>query len=305
MDKKELLECIKLAEENPFDYDKNGLSGLTGKKIIALLRNFSGKILNDQVTYLEVGVFQGLSLLSVADRVPGIDVYGIDNFAFFDREGKNLNIINERIGRLNARNAKIINKDYEDALENLNKYTGSRKIGLYFVDGPHDYRSQLMSLMLIKPYLANNAVIVIDDSNYRHVRQANRDFLMTNPEFKLIFQAYTKAHPSNLKGEDRRDVEKGWWNGINVILKDSNNSFSPFYPPTLRDRILFESDHHLHTVRFPEAIKKYSGLINLIASLSGKNRFRKDLTGTFKTLNTYSDNLTRDNYNKSFFADNS
>jgi len=305
MNIRELLECITEADKNPARYDKSILTGLSGEKIISLLRTFAGKILDNEKIYLEVGVFQGLTLLSIAETVPDFEVFGIDNFAFFDKDSKNLNIVNERMRKLKIKNAKIINEDFEDALENLNNFIGIKKIGLYFIDGPHDYRSQLMCLLLAKPYLADNAIIIVDDCNYRHVRQANRDFLLTNRDYKLIFQSYTKAHPSNLKGDARREVEAGWWNGINVILKDSKNQFEPFFPPTIRERILFENDHYIHSVRYPEAIKKYSGLINLIASFAGHKKFRNDFIGSYKSLNTFSYNLTYDNYNMSFFIDHS
>ncbi|MBK7410887.1 MAG: class I SAM-dependent methyltransferase [Saprospirales bacterium] len=49
--------------------------------------------------------------------------------------------------------ATVINQDYEDALENLKTHIGEKKVGLFFIDGPHDYRSQLMCLLLIQPFL--------------------------------------------------------------------------------------------------------------------------------------------------------
>ncbi len=160
-----------------------------------------------------------------------------------------------------------------------------------------------MCLLLIKPYLADNAVIVVDDSNYRHVRQANRDFLLTNQEFKLTYQTYTAAHPENLKKEARMEAEAGWWNGINVILKDNKGSFKPFYPPTLRNRQLFENDHIIHTVRYPEAVRKYSWLTNILAKLRG-GKFREELTGSYKVLNTFSNDLNEVKFNPSFFDQN-
>lgn len=299
MNRQELLKCIKEAEENPYDYSKDGLTGFSGKKIVSLLRNFAGKMVNTNDTYLEIGVYRGLTLLSVATGVPEFEVFGIDNFAFFDKEGKNMAIFQERKKSLNAGNARIINCDYEDALEHLPDFTGNKKAVLCFVDGPHDYRSQILSLLLIKPHLADNAVIVVDDCNYRHVRQANRDFLITNPQFRLIFQKYTEAHPGNLNGSKRREAEDGWWNGINILMKDDDNLFSPFYPPTIRKRTLFENDHHIHTSKFPEAHRKYSALINMLAKLR-HNHFSKDFTGNYASLNTFSNIIKEPDLNPSF-----
>jgi cephalosporin hydroxylase len=300
MNKHELLECIKKADSNPAKTDSSVLTGFSGAKILSLLKNLATIIVNNELTYLEVGVYRGLTLLSVAGSVPEYEVFGIDNFAFFDKDGKNLDIIKERMNRFNLNNASIINEDFEDALENLGKFTGNKKTGLYFIDGPHDYRSQLIALMLIRPWLSENAIIIIDDCNYRHVRQANRDFLMTNQEYKLIFQAYTKAHPENLKADERGEAEAGWWNGINVIVRDPFDNFEPFFPPVVRDKNLFTNDHHIHTARYPNAFRKYSGIVNILASVSGM-RSVKSPEGKYRSLNTYSNDLTCDNYNPSFF----
>ena len=300
MNKHELLECIKKADANPAETDKSVLTGFSGAKILSLLKNFATIIVNDELTYLEVGVYQGLTLLSVAGSVPEYEVFGIDNFAFFDKDGKNLDIIKERMNRLNLRNARIINEDFEDALENLGKFIGNKNPGLYFIDGPHDYRSQLIALLLIRPWLSENAIIIIDDCNYLHVRQATRDFLMIDKQYKLIFQAYTSAHPNNLKEADRRDVESGWWNGINVIVRDPFNNFEQFFPPVVKDKSLFTNDHYIHTARYPKAFRKYSRIVNILTSLSGR-RSVKSPEGKYGSLNTYSDDLTYDNYNPSFF----
>jgi len=294
----ELLECIRKADENPSEINNSVLSGFSGAKIISLLKNLAEIIVNNENTYLEVGVFRGLTLLSVAGSVPAHNVYGIDNFAFFDKEGRNLGIINERMELLNLRNARIINEDFENALENLNKFIPGKKAGLYFIDGPHDYRSQMMALLLIKPWLSKDAVIVIDDCNYRHVRQANRDFLMTDPDYKLIFQAYTKAHPGNLTEDERKQAESGWWNGINVIVRDPDNSFEPFYPPVDKDKSLFTNDHLIHTAMYPGASRKFLRLTGILASLSGKMKLNSQ-KGKFRSMNTYSDGLNYDNYNPS------
>ena len=301
MNKHELLECIKKADANPAKNDSSVLTGFSGGKILSLLKNFAAIIVNNELTYLEVGVYRGLTLLTVAASVSEYEVFGIDNFAFFDKEGKNLDIIKDRMNRLNLRNARIINEDFEDALENLDKFTPDMKTGLYFIDGPHDYRSQLMSLLLIKPWLSDDAVIIVDDCNYRHVRQANRDFLLTNNEYKLIFQAYTRAHPDNLKADERKEAEAGWWNGINVIGRDPDNYFAPFFPPVLKDKRLFTNDHHIHTAMYPEAFRKYSQIVDLIASIASgmqAKRFR----GKYKSMKTFSNDLIYDKLNPSFFS---
>lgn len=258
--------------------------------------------MNEETCYVEVGVFQGLTLLSSALANPNAFFYGIDNFAFFDSKGQNKALIDDRIQKLKLKNISLINEDYENALENLSKYIGNKKIGVYFVDGPHDYRSQMMCLLLIKPYLADNAVILVDDSNYRHVRQANRDFLISNTEFKLIYESYTEAHPANLSKEKENIQRKGYWNGLNVIYKDKENCIEPMFPETFRDRTLYENEHLIHSFKYPDQslilMKLFSkfrlfGLLNLF--------YKPDINkiGKYKSMNTFSSHLPTEHFNPS------
>jgi predicted O-methyltransferase YrrM len=307
-----IIDAIQESEMNGLLAENPVLNGFSGEKLIGLLQRLSNVCLSENECYLEVGVFQGLTLLSVAKAMKVGEAYGIDNFAFFDKKGENYSIVKNRIKSLDIDNAVIINMDYEDALEQLGNHIGEKKVGVYFVDGPHDYRSQLMCLELVKPFLARNAVIIVDDSNYRHVRQANRDFLTINPNFKLIYEAYTGCHPHNMTTKQESEARKGWWNGANVIIKDPDNQLEQMHPPTLRDRSLFENDHIIHGERAslygPEVLRIASSLLSLnvlricvnLARFFGKIR-KTGFTrkGMYRSMNTYSDDIKGSNYNKS------
>jgi hypothetical protein len=276
------------------------LEGLSGSRLIGALQRLAATLPPTQC-YLEIGVYRGLTLLSVAGANRSVTCFGIDNFAFFDTDGKNKSIVEERMNELGVSNATLLDLDYEDALESLNTRIGDRRIGVYFVDGPHDYRSQLMCLELARPWLSRDAVIVIDDSNYAHVRQANRDFLRAHPEFKLVFEAYTPAHPNNLDGDARHRAVDGWWNGVNVIVADPEDRLVPAYPPTERDRTLFENDHLVHGARGAELAPTLLSAIDHLRRL----RLHRFLGGIlriltarvrktpYSSLNTYSETLPK------------
>ncbi|MEX2370924.1 MAG: class I SAM-dependent methyltransferase [Bacteroidales bacterium] len=298
-----IVDCIEEAKsEGLLEEKPEILTGYSDFKLMGLLQRMGEKLLDKKTCYLEVGVFQGLTLLSSAMVSPGNHFYGIDNFAYFDPEKKNEKIIYDRLSKLNISNVHLINADYEDALENLSTHLGDKKVGIYFVDGPHDYRSQLMCLQLIKPYLTPNAVIIVDDSNYRHVRQANRDFLVTNPAFKLLYQSYTKAHPMNMTKVEQEKSRNGWWNGINILYHDPEDTLEFMVPYTLRDRTLYENEHLLHTYRYPEQSVVLMNLFTKFKLFPLMNRFRKPkdiFIGEYNEANTYSRSLPSDEYNKS------
>ena len=311
---KQLIEAIQESENNGLLETPplfRELTGFSGKKLLGVLQRFS-KIFESQenTCYLEIGVFQGLTLCLTSLTSKNFSCYGIDNFAFFDLDKKNLSIVEERLAKLGLDNAFIVNQDYEDALENLENHIGGKKIGVYFIDGPHDYRSQLVCLELALPYLHDQAVIIIDDSNYRHVRQANRDFLITHPEFKLLFEAYTPCHPNNMSEHEKEEARNGWWDGVNIIVRDKYKELSPLYPETERNRTLYENEHIVHSSNLadlsPRAISLlhylYQGdfvkfIVNSLKTFLVLQKNKSKYSNRFQNTNTYSRNLTASNYN--------
>ncbi|UFP95978.1 class I SAM-dependent methyltransferase [Gloeobacter morelensis] len=308
-----MINAIQLAESQSalVAAEPGVLTGFSGQKLVGCLQRLARLFAGDNDTcYLEVGVYQGLTLLSVAMACREMPCYGVDNFAFFDPEGKNLEIVRQRSARLGLDNAHVINKDYEDALGDLHSAVGRRKVAVYFVDGPHDYRSQLMCLELALPHLHPEAVIVVDDSNYRHVRQANRDFLITHPEFKLIFEAYTPCHPANMSPSQQQQARSTWWNGVHILVRDPRNLLPAMYPPTERSRSLYENEHIVHAADVaafaPETLTLAQQIDdgNWFGVLKGIVRLRRGLgrsqgarRSLFKQMNTYSDHLPSVNFN--------
>lgn len=280
------------------------LTGLSGRKLVGLLQRLAASIDDEGSCYLEVGVFQGLTLLSTALASRRVPCFGIDNFAFFDPEGRNLEIVQERRRRLGLDNAHLVNAGFEDALADLRAHIGPGRVAVYFVDGPHDYRSQLLCLEFARPYLGDGAVIIVDDCNYRHVRQANADFLRAHPEFRLLFEAYTPCHPLNMTSEALAQAKAGWWNGVNVLVHDPAGLVTRSFPPTERSRTLYENEHVVHASPLghcaPEAVELVAALasLNPIRIARALVRLRRSLAraprpgqSVYPSANTYSAQL--------------
>lgn len=295
---KQLINIIKTIEASEYSMAIDAEDGFSGAKFLDTLSKLASIATNSEKIYLEVGVFRGLTLTSVAKNINST-AYGIDNFAFFDKNNENFNIVKQKIKNKQLNNVEIINQDYEIALKQLETHIGERKIGLYFIDGPHDYRSQLTCLLLAKKHLADKAIIVIDDCNYNDVRQANLDFVDSHPDYKLIYQNYGKAHPDNLTQNDFKEARKNWWDGINVIVHDPHNELIPIEIPVNKNKSLFTKDQLVHSDRYANSCLK---AMDLYRNARDKNLFRatklfllalisKIETNNFKTLNTYSDKI--------------
>lgn len=223
------------------------LPGFSGLKLIGLLQRVARSIEQvPNVCYAEIGVFQGLTLLSVALAAPNLKVYGIDNYSQFDPEHKNKQLVLDRQQHLSLSNVQLIDRDYDEVLRSFPDLSAGEKIGLLFVDGPHDYRSQLLCVLLALPHLAENAIIVIDDCNYEHVRLATRDLLMIDPTIRLVFEVYTPGHPMNLGTEMEKEMRAGWWNGVHVLVRGPAAAKAKRFLPNIgKARERCEREHQL------------------------------------------------------------
>ncbi|MBT5050995.1 MAG: class I SAM-dependent methyltransferase [Rhodospirillaceae bacterium] len=311
----ELYDLIAAADaEGPVPHpgDK-ALSGLSGRKTVGLLQRLAAARASiPERCYVEIGVFQGLTLLSVALAAPEANCFGIDDFSILDPEEKNLAIVKNRIRDLGATNARLINSDYEVALASLPEHVGNRRLGVCFIDGAHDYRSQLMGLLLALPHLADDGVLVVDDANYAFVRRATSDFLVTHPDFRLIFEAYSPAHPANMDRSELAQWEAGWLNGIHVIARDPAHALPHRLPPLADDRALYVNDWLVHrhglAALAPEALEIASAIVaadqgaETAARQSLLQRHaecKAELEALFPDRNTRSAGLTEGHVNRS------
>ena len=67
----------------------DGLGGFPSEKLVTSLCALAGRLTAADTCYLEVGVFQGLTRLSVAAANPELAWFGIDNSSQLDRGGGN------------------------------------------------------------------------------------------------------------------------------------------------------------------------------------------------------------------------
>jgi hypothetical protein len=279
--------------------------GFSGAKVTGLLQRLARLLQGSRdAVYLEVGIFRGRSLLSVAKAAPDVLAVGIDNFSQFDPRGENRSIIEAEARRLGCSNLLLIDSDFEAALPKLVERLGDRRVGLYFVDGPHDYRSQRVSLDLALSALSPESSILVDDANYEHVRQADRDFLLSRPGFRLLFEAYTRRHPVNEDTLGLEEARRSWWNGVHLIVRDAAGELPPMLPEAGNYRRIAENAHLVEAARYgalaPEAVafadaflrfRPLQALRGLARLIRARRRLAPEQIGSFAAGNTFSESL--------------
>ncbi|MFB8788399.1 MAG: tetratricopeptide repeat protein [Potamolinea sp.] len=189
------------------------IKGMTSVNVMQLL-NCAIECLEDNEIYCEVGCFQGASLIGALLGHPEQIAYAVDNFSAFDLEGDSFDKLLENLSKFELEEQVIFcNQDVEEFFFELRESQLEEKIGLYFYDGSQDYRSRLMGLLLVKPFLADKALIVLSNCNWESTNQASWDFLKAHPQSSLLLDFST-----------RQDDIYSVWNGLQVIGWDMNNN---------------------------------------------------------------------------------
>jgi predicted O-methyltransferase YrrM len=192
-----------------FDDIVAGIPNLAAENVLALL-NLAASLLRPGESYVEVGSYYGASVIGAARGNSG-DFVAIDAFTFgeHDVRGKHLPAasrsgLEQNLRRFGVEGVTILEGDAFEVLEG--DALGDRRVGVYYWDGPHGYDDQLRGLRAIEPWLADEALIVIDDEDWDDVSRATRDYLAGEPRARHMFE---------IAGEDGGQLQ--WWDGVAVL----------------------------------------------------------------------------------------
>jgi predicted cupin superfamily sugar epimerase/predicted O-methyltransferase YrrM len=185
--------------------------GLVTENTLAML-NLAAQQLEDGEVYLEVGAWAGCSIIGAS---LGVDhrFVTIDNFSEFDGTAEECR---RNLEHFDAHHVELLDGDVWEVLAST---TLPGPVGVYFYDGGHTFDDQYRALKTIEPLLADEALVVIDDTRWSQVAAANRLFVQRRPQFRRVL-AFTS--PWN--------QEPRWWNGIEVYTY--RRALGPGRPPS-------------------------------------------------------------------------
>ena len=173
--------------------------GLARENNLALL-NLAASCRAPGEAYVELGSFRGTSLIS-AKLGNGGEFVAIDDFSF---EGASREQLEANLRRFGVDGARIVEGDAFDVLRS-DALDGTRA-GVWYYDAAHSYEQQLDGLVLAEPYLADRALLVVDDSEWDFVGRATREYLEREPRARMLFDIPGHA-----------DGESPWWCGVHVL----------------------------------------------------------------------------------------
>lgn len=186
------------------------VNGRTTANVMQLL-NLAIDCMEADEIYCQVGCFDGTSLIGALLNHPERNAYVIDDFPEVGSSSKSLDKLVNSLSIFNLEERVVLfNQPLDEFIKDFRE-TPLGKIGLYFYDGIDDYRHHLMALLLVKPFLAERALIISTTSNIEVTQQANLDFVTAYPQCKLLLD---KSHDSTA------------WNGLQVFTWEENQAAS-------------------------------------------------------------------------------
>src|SRR5512133_3383303 len=168
------------------------------------LLNLAAAHLGPGEVYLEVGSFKGLSLIGAMLGNPGRRFYAIENFLEFNPDGTARAELEANLARwAGPGRARVLEGDCFDLLRSG---TGLEEpVGVYFYDGAHGRLPHYLALGVAERWLADRALVVIDDASWPIVARATDRYVAAHPGYRLLF---------DLAADHEEDPR--WWNGVRV-----------------------------------------------------------------------------------------
>ena len=236
------------------------VEGMTTPNIMQLL-NFAVDCMEPEEVYCEIGCLRGASLIGALLNHPDCMAYAIDNFSEFDDSGQNLEKLTNSLYEFNLEEQVFFcHQDFEEFFGELQKIGLDEKIGVYFYDASYDYRSQILGLLLVKPFLADKALIVLGNANSDQVQQAILDFTLTNPQYQLVLNLPTAKF-----------FEETFWNGISIFSWDKDRIHNdPDFKYSSHTQSVIET---LRKTQLEQHKKSVSGLFTEAALLTHGHRY--------------------------------
>lgn len=177
---------------------------------IGLIINQIVAEMHSDQAYLNVGVWQGFSLIAGIAGHPHKICIGLDNFSMW---GGPREAFLERFEQWKGASHYFYEIDYKQYLLNQHQ----TPLGFYFYDGDHSYDHQLNGLKIAEPFFAKNCVIMVDDTNWEEPRQATYDFMKNSSNsYEVIMDQLTT---SDLVAQRQSAMHPTYWNGLLLIRK--------------------------------------------------------------------------------------
>lgn len=178
----------------------------TNSPLIQHTINLAVSCIDEGEAYFEVGCLYGSSLASACVRNEHVEKYAWD----IQIQGQVSDIVQNQNNRVKFHEGDFFEENPRMKLEDFLKLP----ISVYYYDAHHGYSQTLQALEKIRPFLADKALILMDDIEYGSVYNAWRKFAKEHSDqFTIVHEFWTpNKFLSCTKG-----FPKDWWDGFSVM----------------------------------------------------------------------------------------
>jgi hypothetical protein len=167
---------------------------------ISIIINKGVSLMRSDLAFVNVGVWNGFTLLSGMTNNTGKKCVGIDNFSEF---GGPRESFLERFNHYKSPSHCFYEMDFAEYFRTVHR----GMIGAYLYDGDHSYECQLKGLELAEPFFADDCLVFVDDTNWAEPRSATLEFISRSTNsYDILLDKVTcqNRHPT-------------FWNGFMVL----------------------------------------------------------------------------------------
>lgn len=179
--------------------------GLARENNLALL-NLAASMVAPGESYVEVGTHHGTSLIGAMVGNDETDFVAIDDFSF--RDGT-LARLESNVEHFGLELPTILEGDAFALVPS--GALGDKVVSVYYYDNGHEYEQQLEGLRMIEPWLADRALLIVDDTDWEQVARATHDYLAAQQRARMLVW---------IPGKD--NGYPAWWEGVQVLAWESD-----------------------------------------------------------------------------------
>jgi hypothetical protein len=211
----------------------DAVEGMATENKLVLLNRAVARLGPGEV-YVEIGCWQGLSLAGALRGHPHAAAYACDDFSEFG--GPRAALAATLAKWTEPEQVRFHDGDFRRFLAAAP--WAPARVGAYFYDGGHDFDDQFVALRAMLPHLAADAAVIVDDTNWRHVRAANALFAEHASGFELVCDVRTES-----------PFSPAWWNGVQLYRWRGRPGTELAAPPRYARRRRFWDGVYLPSAR--------------------------------------------------------
>jgi hypothetical protein len=196
-------------ESSKLEPDVLGISGFCG----VFTRHFYNNLCAyPGCRYLEIGSWKGASVCAAAYR-NDIEAVCIDNWSRFAEQGHPKPDFDRNVSRYcDGSKVRLVESDCFNVDMN-----GIGPFDVFLYDGDHSEQSHCRAIKHFYPCLSNLAVMIIDDWNWKRVRNGTLKALNELPVI-IRMQKQVVMSSEDISELPYRMPRFGWWNGLGIFL---------------------------------------------------------------------------------------